>query len=80
VAEAMKRSNADQQAIETCIGQLKGLVEKPEPHDGLNGLDLYEAILQCCNQLRIKLVSRVQALQLLASRSLASFINLCAVL
>jgi hypothetical protein len=46
------------------------LVNKQSGQESLRGADLYEAILQSCDKLRLKLLPRARSLQLLRSSAM----------
>jgi hypothetical protein len=63
----VQRSTAAHAAIDSNLVVLHKLVHPEGGHKGLQGIELYEALLQSCDKLRLKLLPRARALQMLAS-------------
>lgn len=68
--KTLTRSSEAEEAIDANILELRALVNKQGGQKGLQGAGLYEAILQSCDKLRLKLLPRARSLQLLQSSTM----------
>jgi hypothetical protein len=68
--KALTKSSQAEEAIDGNIHELSVLVNKQSGQESLRGADLYEAILQSCDKLRLKLLPRARSLQLLRSSAM----------